>query len=434
MDAQPPRGTRDFPPDAWRLRDWLFSRFRRTTEAFGYELYDAPVLERRDWFTRKAGEEIVEQLYTLEDKSGRELALRPELTPQLARLVLGMGRSMPVPLRWGAIGQCWRYERATRGRKREHYQWNLDLLGVDGVEAEAELIAAMVHCMRSMGLGPEDVVLRVNSRRLLGARLAAAGVGAAQFEPVCVLVDKLGKVPREALLEQLGGLGLDEQTARCALAAAGDEGALDGPAPEGEGDDAREGRASLDRLFERLDDYGVAERAAYDPKVVRGLSYYTGTVWEAFDRKGELRAVAGGGRYDRLLSVYGGKDVPAAGFGFGDVVIVELLEERGLLPDTTRQIDEYVAPFGEDGLAAATRLATALRGDPFEDGTPRRVELQIEPGGMKKALKLAARAGARRAWLLTPSELANGQVLRKDLETGEQTTTPLDELLQARAR
>lgn len=417
---QPPRGTRDFYPEDLRLRSWLFDHFRAVSRSFGYEEVDAPVLEHAELFIRKAGEEIVDQLYhfTLHD---RHLALRPELTPSLARMVMARQGSLSLPLRWFAIPQCWRYERMTRGRRREHYQWNMDLWGVPGVEAEAELIAALLALLDRLGVTPGDVRVRVSSRRLLEALLREA-VPPERFAPVCIAVDKLEKLGREAVVSQLtGAVGL-------APAAAGrlvdflsirelDEARRYLP------EAAREALSELEELFRILGDYGVAGRVEFDASIVRGLAYYTGVVFEAFDRAGELRAICGGGRYDRLLESLGGKPLPAAGFGFGDAVIVELLAARGLLPALPRALDDVVvalpdAEQGERLRAAAVRRASQLR------GAGRAVEL-VTGIPLKRALKNADRAGAARVHLLGPDELGRSVVKVRDLATGEERDEPL---------
>jgi histidyl-tRNA synthetase len=417
---QPPRGTRDFYPEDLRLRSWLFDHFRAVARGFGYEEVDAPVVEHAELFIRKAGEEIVEQLYhfTLHD---RHLALRPELTPSLARMVMARQGSLSLPLRWFSIPQCWRYERMTRGRRREHYQWNMDLWGVPGVEAEAELIAAVFALLDRLGVAPGDVKVRVSSRRLLEA-LVREAVPEGRFAPVCIAVDKLDKIGREAVVSQLTGeVGLAPGSASRLVdfLSIRDLGEARRYLPEA----AAEALAELERLFELLGDYGVAPRVEFDASIVRGLAYYTGVVFEAFDAAGELRAVCGGGRYDRLLESLGGRPLPAAGFGFGDAVIVELLEARGLLPALPRALDDVVvaipdAAQDERLRAAAIRRASRLRGQ------GRAVELVLGIP-LKRALKNADRAGAARVHLLGPDELQRGAVKVRDLATGEERDEPL---------
>ena len=217
MKLTPPRGTRDFFPDEMRQRSWLFGHFREVSRLFGFAEYDAPMVESEELFTRKAGEEIVDQLYSFEDKSGRRLALRPEMTPSLARLVLQKGTSLALPIKWFSIPQCWRYERMTRGRRREHFQWNLDIVGVQGVEAEAELIAAVVTFFARVGLGAEDVGIKVSNRKILETALSAANVPTEKFPQVCILVDKLDKISREVVEEEMSAAGLEADQVKAIL-------------------------------------------------------------------------------------------------------------------------------------------------------------------------------------------------------------------------
>jgi len=422
-ELAPPRGTRDFYPDDLRLRSWLFDRFRGTALAFGFEEVDAPVVEHAELYMRKAGEEIVEQLYHFHLHE-RHLALRPELTPSLARMVIARQGALRLPLRWFAIPQCWRYERMTRGRRREHYQWNMDVWGEPDVTAEAELIAAIFHALDAMGLAPGDVRMRLSHRALLEESLRA-GVLASRpdaFAPLCVIVDKLPKIGRDAVIEQLteaaGTVQLTRSEAEAVVALLEARGLDDAARLAGAESPAL---AQLRRLFELLGAYGVDDRVAFDASVVRGLAYYTGVVFEAFDAGGELRAVCGGGRYDRLLETLGGKPMPAVGFGFGDAVIAELLAERGKLPQPARTLDAVVFPLGDEERPAAVRLARALR----RQG--KSVELVLGTLKPKRVFADANKAGARHVYVIGPEERARGVVRVKDLATEEQRDEPLPE-------
>lgn len=420
MELSPPRGTRDFFPDGMRLRNWLFSHFRETARLFAFEEYDAPVLESLELFTRKAGEEIVGQIYHFEDKGGRAVALRPEMTPSLARLILQKGRSLPLPSRWFSIPQCWRYERMTRGRKREHYQWNMDIFGLEGPSAEAELLAAVTTFLQRLGLSAEDVGIKVSSRKVLQGVLESLGVTEDRFVPVCVLVDKLDKLPRDVIERDLAELGLDSSVVDRIVETMSVK-SLDELADVlgGEHEAVRE----LRELFSLAHDYGYEQWLTFDASIVRGLAYYTGIVFEAFDREASLRAICGGGRYDRLLSTFGGKDIPACGFGFGDVVILELLKDKGLLPDTSRAIDDLVFAFEADQRAAAASVAQQLR------AAGRSVELVLEERKVKWAFKRADRVGACRVVLVAPEEWQRGEVRVKDLASGTESNIKIEELV-----
>jgi histidyl-tRNA synthetase len=421
IDVNPPRGTRDFLPDDKRLQNWLFREFESVSRAFGFEQVDFPVLESEELFVRKAGEEITEQLYNFQDKGSRRVTLRPELTPSLARLILQKGKSLPLPAKWFAIGQCWRYERATRGRRREHYQWNMDIVGVDGVEAEAELLAAITSFFSRVGLSSAQVGIKVSSRKVLQHVLTSCGVSGTAFGQVCVVVDKMEKLPREKIIELLAEVGLGDESIDKILAALSIGSVDELEALLGKDNDAV---VDLKRLFQLAEAYGYAEWLVFDASVVRGLAYYTGIVFEGFDREGQLRAICGGGRYDRLLGTFGGEDLPCVGFGFGDAVIVELLKDRNLLPELKHTVDDLVLVMEEELRPAACGIAQRLR-----TKYGRSVDMVLEPGKrMKWAFKAAERVGARRLLLIAPDEWAKGLVRVKDLETREEMDVSVDDL------
>uniref|UniRef100_A0A7S1J9P1 histidine--tRNA ligase n=1 Tax=Eutreptiella gymnastica TaxID=73025 RepID=A0A7S1J9P1_9EUGL len=418
FDLQPPKGTRDFYPEDMRLQSWLFGHFRRVAAEFGFEEYDAPVLENEDLYIRKAGEEVSQQLYNFEDKGGRRVALRPEMTPSLARMVLAKRKQLPGVLKWYSLPQCWRYERMTRGRRREHYQWNMDIWGVEGVEAEGEALAAMVKVMSDMGLTSQDVGIKINSRKILTELMAAVGIPEEKFAPTCVLVDKLEKVPLDALSKDMEELGLAKETVASLLEA------IQGATVESF--EARLGADSpgvmdIKQIFAMAESYGYQDWLVFDASVVRGLAYYTGTVFEGFDRTGELRAICGGGRYDKLLETLGGEPMPAVGFGFGDAVIVELLKVKGLLPDTTTSnVQVVVFPMNGDLRGKALEVASALRNEGL------RVDMVLETGKKTKwAFKYADRLAANCLVLLAPDEVERGEVVVKNLKVGEQSVVPI---------
>ncbi len=411
---QAPRGTRDFYPEDMRARNWLFGQFREVARRFAFEEVDAPMLEHAELFTRKAGEEIVDQLYhfTLHD---RHLALRPEMTPSIARMVAARVGSLRLPLRWYAVTQNWRYERMTRGRRREHFQWNMDIWGEGDVTAEAELLAALLSLLDALGLAPADVRVRLSSRALLEETLGAGVLRGRKelFEPLCVVIDKLAKIGADAVIDLLadpaGALRLDRAEARAVVAQLEVRDLADAARGLPEGSRAV---ADLRRLFELLEAYGVADRVQFDASVVRGLAYYTGIVFEAFDAGGQLRSLCGGGRYDRLVETLGGAPLPAAGFGFGDVVIAELLAEKRLLPELPTDLQDVVVPLGESERPAAVRLAARLRSQ------GRCVELVLGSARLRRVLADADRAGAERVWLIGAEEAAKGVARVRDLATG----------------
>ncbi|MEE2625340.1 MAG: histidine--tRNA ligase [Candidatus Thermoplasmatota archaeon] len=413
------RGTRDFYPEDMRVRNWLFDQFREAARSHGFEEYDAPVLEHEDLYTRKQGEEITQQLYGFEDKGGRRVALRPEMTPSLARMVMARAGALATPIKWFSIPQCWRYERTQRGRGREHYQWNVDIWGAEGVEADAELISVLAALFRSVGLSPDDLVIRVSSRKVLEEVLGSAGVSAEAFPSVCVIVDKIGNISDDVISAQLSESGLDEDAITTIRSTWGLQDLQKLASELGEGSAAVE---ELSSLFSLLEAYGILDWVTFDASVVRGLAYYTGPVFEAHDRAGELRAVVGGGRYDKLLSSLGGNDMPATGFGFGDMVIMELLSAKGLVPDLSSGNQDLVFA-GEAALRpAAMSVARRLR------KSGRSVDLMLEEKRLKWAFRHAERTGAQRLVMVMPEEWGDGKVRIKELSSGKETDISLEDL------
>eukprot|EP00607_Mallomonas_marina_P001793 CAMPEP_0182439044 /NCGR_PEP_ID=MMETSP1167-20130531/86182_1 /TAXON_ID=2988 /ORGANISM="Mallomonas Sp, Strain CCMP3275" /LENGTH=433 /DNA_ID=CAMNT_0024632629 /DNA_START=286 /DNA_END=1587 /DNA_ORIENTATION=- len=414
MDLNPPKGTRDFYPEDHRLKTWLFSSWRSVAESYGFEEYDAPVLETEDLYIRKAGEEVTQQLYNFEDKGGRRLSLRPEMTPSLARMVLARKNALPFPLKWFSIPQCWRYERMTRGRRREHYQWNMDIWGVEGVEAEAELLSSVVSFLSSTGLSARDVGIKVNSRKLLLEVMLNLGIPEEKFAATCVLVDKLEKVPLDSLSKDLQEIGLEKETVSQLMET------LMGADLESLSDrlgDSSPGLNDLKRLFSLSESYGYSDWLVFDPSVVRGLAYYTGVVFEGFDRQGVLRAIFGGGRYDTLLTTFGGEAVAAVGFGFGDAVIVELLTEKALLPDfKAARVPVLVVCQSESVRGEVIEIVQTLR----QSGVS--VDMILENKKMKWVFQRADKTKTEIVLMIGEREIEQDQVTIKDMKTGEQNS------------
>jgi histidyl-tRNA synthetase len=402
-----------------RLRNWLFDNFDDAALLHGFEEYDAPVLEHEDLYTRKQGEEITQQLYNFQDKGDRKVALRPEMTPSLARMVMARAGALPMPIKWYSIPQCWRYERTQRGRGREHYQWNVDIWGTNEISADAELISVLVTFFKRIGLTEEDLVIRMSSRKVLEEVLGSLGIAGDIFAQTCIVVDKMDKLPADVVSQQLADLGLEANAIGTIQSTLGikDMESL----REVLGEDS-EAVSELTNLFSALESYGISEWVEFDASIVRGLAYYTGPVFEAHDRAGELRAICGGGRYDKLLSTLGGKDLPATGFGFGDMVIMELLAEKGLVPELTSGNDDIVISLSPELRNAAMSVASSLR------SAGRAVDLVLEDKRLKWAFKHAERSGAQRLVMVMPDEWKEGKVRIKDLETGEETNVDIDSL------
>ena len=417
--AQGVRGTRDFYPEEMRLRNWLFDNFDDAALLHGFEEYDAPFLEHEELYTRKQGEEITQQLYNFQDKGDRKVALRPEMTPSLARMVMSRAGALPMPIKWYSIPQCWRYERTQRGRGREHYQWNVDIWGTNEISADAELISVLVTFFEGVGLTEEDLVIRMSSRKVLEEVLGSLGIVGDMFAQTCIIVDKMDKLPADVVSEQLSALGIEDNAIKTIQSTLGIKDMDSLRSMLGEESPAV---IELTSLFSALEAYGISEWIEFDASIVRGLAYYTGPVFEAHDRAGELRAICGGGRYDKLLSTLGGKDLPATGFGFGDMVIMELLAEKGLVPELTSGNDDVVISLSPELRNAAMHVASSLR------ARGRSVDLVLENKRLKWAFKHAERSGAQRLVMVMPDEWKDGKVRIKDLETGEETNVDVESL------
>ena len=415
-------GFRDFFPAEHAARQHIQSAWRSTAVRYAFEEYDGPPLEPLELYVEKSGEEIVEQLYAFEDKGGRPVALRPEMTPTLARMVGEHGRSLPKPIRWFSMPQLFRYERTQRGRLREHFQWNVDIIGELDIAADAEVLAVALDGLRSLGLGAEDIVARVNDRRLLEALLLRVGVDRDRLGAAYAAIDKMSREERERTVERLrDDAGLPAGVVEAAMSLfEGDLSAL--RAAHGEDPAVAEELDRLDRYFTLLDEMGWGEHVAFDPRIVRGLAYYTGTVFEIFDRKGELRAICGGGRYDDLLSAVSDLQLPAVGFGMGDVVLGELLREKSLLPATAARPDYHVVTITEGERPLLRRLARSLR----DEG--RAVSYTLRQVGVGKQFKDADVRGAREVIVLGPDEVAEGVAVVRSMESGEERRVALREL------
>ena len=388
-------GFRDFPPEDLALRTHIFEVWRKVAARYGFEEYDGPPLEPLDLYTGKSGEEIVAQLYAFTDKGDREVALRPEMTPTLARMVAARANGLKKPIRWFSIPQLFRYERQQRGRLREHFQLNCDLIGEAGPLADAEIIALAIDIMRGFGLTQHDIRVRVNDRHYMNSAVAAI-TQLPELTPVVLLaIDRLEK-DREGAEKMLAGK-LPPRLVEQVFALVGP--AVVAPTPPG----------PLGETLRRLDEMGLREWVQVDMKIVRGLAYYTGIVFEVFATQGIHRAICGGGRYDTLLGSLGGADLPALGFGMGDVVLGELLKDHGWRAAGEPAIDAFIAGVTSDDVADVLRLAHELR----DAGV--RVEYALNQGSVGKQLTLANARGARFAIVVGPDDRARGEVQVKDL-------------------
>ena len=408
-------GFRDFPPEDFDRRSHIQGAWRRVAQRYGFREYDGPPLESLDLYVEKSGDEIVGQLYNFVDKGDRDVALRPEMTPSLARILAKRSRGMSKPIKWFSMPQLFRYERAQRGRLREHFQWNVDIIGEPSVAADAEVLAIAIDGLRELGFTAKDFSARVSDRRLLTALLLVIGVQEENLGATFGVIDKIERLPAEKaedLLVEEAGLDKAEIEVLKSLLSSTE---IDDVA-RAFGDDTRvaEELHRFRQYTDMLEAMGLGDFVELDLRIVRGLAYYTGIVFELFDRKGELRAICGGGRYDRLLELVGGDPQPAVGFGMGDVVLGELLKEMNLVPEYERALDYFLVAVTGEEYPAALRLAHQLRDQGHS------VAYGLKQQGVAKQMKAAAREGANTVLIIGPDELANGTVLVRDMTSGEQ--------------
>ncbi|MEP6689189.1 MAG: histidine--tRNA ligase [Gemmatimonadales bacterium] len=417
-------GFREFYPADLALRTHLFRTWRTVATRYGFEEYDGPPLEPLELYTAKSGDEIVGQLYNFTDKGGREVALRPEMTPTLARMVAARANGLKKPIRWFAIPQLFRYERQQRGRLREHFQLNCDLIGEPGPLGDAEIIALARAVMRALGLGPADVRVRLSDRRVLRALLLGAGVTEPQLGAAYQAVDKIERFDPAALTTQLGEAGVGADTIGRLFEIAKLRGVSAVEAALAAVPGGSEAGVPLRRVVDALSAMGLGEFVEVDLSIVRGLAYYTGIVFELFDAGRTLRAICGGGRYDGLLAALGGVDLPALGFGMGDVVLGELLRERGLVPGEASSIDVFLAAITEDDLPFVLALAHEAR----DAGL--RTEYALGAQTVGKQLTLAHARNAQVAVMIGPDDRARGEVMVKDLAGKGQEAVPRTEVVE----
>lgn len=425
MKLQSPRGTRDFYPEDMAWQNYLLDTWRKVSIRHGFEQVDGPIFELLDLYKIKSGEGIVSELFSFRRSGGEtDFALRPEFTPTLARMVAEKANALPKPIKWFSTPNLCRAERPQRGRLREHWQWNVDLLGLDGAAADAEVIAVAVDFFQTMGLGPQHLRVKLSHREVVRRILTQLGVADDKMLKAFELLDRRDKMTPEQFLEGAVALGLDEarferfeQMCRRVY-------------PAGDLDHLRRSLVSeddlggLSALDEQLQAFGIAEWCEYDLGIVRGLAYYTGTVFEVHETTGMERAVAGGGRYDNLIELFDGPSTPAIGFGMGDVVLTNVLRDKKLIPeDVAPRPDAFVVAASDDAAAQLPGVVSRLR----RAGLHARFSYKTTRN-VGKLLKEAANHKARFAVILSDDV---PQV--KDLDTGEQREVAADELIDALA-
>jgi len=398
------KGTREFYPEQMALRNYLNEKIRAASQSFGFQEWDGPFIEFIDLYAAKSGEELVKkQSFVFQDRGGDWVTLRPELTPSLARMIAAKQGELTFPVRWWSFGPFWRYEQPQKGRTREFFQWNVDLLGVDSPEADAEMIAIAATFLRSVGLSPERALIYVNNRKLMNSQFDILDIPAEIRVDVSSLLDRRAKMKSEAWdasavetgLNPAQLAGLKEILADYDLWKKSDE---------------------LTRLFEALEAMGGRDYVKFEPSIMRGLLYYTGTVFEAFDLTGSVRrSILGGGRYDNLLADVGGNPLPATGFAMGDVVIGIILREAGLVPEfAPSPAAVLVTVFDETLSTQSYALAAQLRKAGLN------TIVYPEASKLPKQFKFADKMKVKVALVLGPDEAEKGRVVVKNLSNGEQ--------------
>jgi len=409
------KGTRDFYPEQMAIRNWLYETVRSVAESFGYQEYEAPMLESLELYAAKSGEELVkEQSYVFPDRGGSQITLRPELTPSLARMIAQKQDELTFPVRWWSFGPFWRYERPQKGRTREFFQWNVDMLGANSPEADAENVAVLATFFQRVGLNPSQVLILVNNRRLMESQLDALAIENDIRAAVSNWIDRRGKLALEAWEINGREIGLSPEQLT-SLKSILDNKELWKQSEE------------LKRFFSAVEALGLSEYVQFDPSIVRGLQYYTGTVFEAWEVGGEIkRSILGGGRYDNLLAEVGGERLPAVGFAMGDVVITLLLQKYDLLPKnlSVQPASVLVTVFDQERLLDSFKLAAELRRAGLK------VAIYPEPAKLPKQFKYADKIKARVTIVLGPDEVVKNQTTIKDLSNGDQQTVSRQDTIQ----
>jgi histidyl-tRNA synthetase len=417
MKMQPVKGTRDFYPAEMAVRNFIIDGWKAASVRNGFEEYDGPIFEYLKMFQIKSGDEIAEQLFNFTDRGDRALAIRPEITPTLARMVNQKINSLPRPIKWFSVPRLCRAERPQKGRLREFFQWNIDIIGESGVLADAEVIFTAVDYLRGVGLTADDIVVKISSRKLLAAVLKGIGVQEDKMDSLYAILDKKTRLPKETFDKMLDEQVPDQKMADTIIAFMEVKKFSEIKRVvkvEGEVDEALNELADNRRYLGLM---GLDGYFVFDPSVVRGLAYYTGIVFEIYSRGGELRAIGGGGRYDNLLKDFGGPQITGTGFGMGDCVLEILLREKGLLKDVpaARSLDDFVVCIDSKFMTKAVEITARLRMGGVASG------FSYKGGSLKKQLKEASLANAKRC-IIIGAEYDNGELVVKDMATGEQET------------
>lgn len=425
MKIQSVKGTRDFYPALMAVRNFIIDGWKSASLRNGFEEYDGPIFEYLKMFQIKSGDEIAEQLFSFEDRGGRNLAIRPEITPTLARMVNQQINSLARPIKWFSVPRLCRAERPQKGRLREFFQWNVDVIGIDDVTADAEVIFCAINYLQQVGLTAKDITAKISSRKMLAAVLQSIGIAQSDLDGLYAVLDKRSKLPDEAF-EKMLAEAIGDSGKRQLVLDLMSVGTIEQIGEVVElADEAKEAVDELCRLFELLNAMGVGDFCQFDISIVRGLAYYTGVVFEIYDIGSQLRAIGGGGRYDNLLKDFGGPSIPATGFGMGDCVLGILLEEKGLLGSRLNggRLDYFVASAGKEFAREAIAVTAKLR------RLGRSADFSYKGGNLGKQLKQASERNTQKCIIIGEEFADANQLVIKDMDTGEQAAVDADEFL-----
>ena len=424
MKIPPVKGTRDFYPPEMAVRNFIVDGWKKVSLRNGFEEYDGPIFEYLKMYQIKSGDEIVEQLFSLTDRGGRELALRPEITPTLARMVNQQINSLPKPIKWFSVPRLFRAERPQKGRLREFFQWNIDIIGADDVLADAEIIFTTVDYLRDLGLSHKDVKVKISSRKFLSSALKNIGVSEAKLDSLYTLLDKHVKMPPDAFDEALAAEVPDSNVASKIMQFMSATTLSEATETAGVSHEVDDSVQEMACLMDLLGQMGVSRFCDFCPSIVRGLAYYTGVVFEVHECTQELRAICGGGRYDNLLHDFGGPSIPATGMGMGDCVLEILLREKELLENQLprKELDFFVACVNEGYKRVTVQLTMKLRSKGLF------TNFSYKTAKLSKQLKLASGLNAKKC-IIIGDEFKENKLTIKDMATGEQERVDYDAFL-----
>ncbi|MBW6451665.1 MAG: histidine--tRNA ligase [DPANN group archaeon] len=419
MKIQKVKGTRDFYPEDMKLHNWILSKWKKVAEKLAYKEFDGPMLENAELWKVKSGDEIPEQMYTLNDKSGRLLAVRPELTPTLARMVAERQKVLKKPIKWFSSPRCWRYENPQSGRLREFWQFNMDALGSDSMSLDAEIILSSIMIMEEFDLDETYFYVRISNRKVIRSILKAIGVEENNLNKISSVIDKKDKLTENDFIEMLKEQKMTDKQVQILLKTLLIDNITNIDKLDIKLDtDGTDGINELKELMHLLELYGVGKYCKMDLSIMRGFDYYTSTIFEVFDKSNKFRAIAGGGRYDDLVSVFEGDRCPGVGYGMGDVVLELFLREHNKIPDLNDNIDFFIALIDDSVMDEAIKITQILR---------KKYNVEMELIGRKLGKQLSY-TDAKKVIIVGKEDLEDNKITLKDMDTGDETKISINDI------